>query len=74
MKENILKSERVKKALTQKDVAEALQIDVTSYCKRETGSIDFKLDEIVKLKKILNLKPSDIDEIFFDGKLELKSS
>lgn len=74
MEENILKLERIKKGLTQKNIAKALKIDVTSYCKKEAGIINFKLSEIIELKKILNLTPSAIDEIFFEGKLELKSS
>ncbi|MFQ9545728.1 MAG: helix-turn-helix transcriptional regulator [Clostridium sp.] len=74
MKSNMLKSERIKNGFTQKDLAKALKIDVTSYSKRETGIVEFKLNEVIHLKEILNLTPKSIDEIFFDNKLELKSS
>lgn len=46
MKSNLLKSQRVKKGLTQKKVSEILDIDSTSYSKKENGIIEFKASEI----------------------------
>lgn len=74
MKSNLLKSQRVKKGLTQKKVSEILNIDSTSYSKKENGIIEFKASEINLIRKIFELSPEDIIEIFFDDKLELNSS
>lgn len=74
MKTNLLKAERVKKGLTQKMISETLEIDVTSYSKKENGIIEFKASEIKAIKNILNLTPNTVAEIFFDEKLELSSS
>lgn len=74
MKSNLLKSQRVKKGLTQKKVSEILNIDSTSYSKKENGIIEFKASEINLIRKIFELSPEDIIEIFFDDKLEFNSS
>lgn len=74
MKSNLLKSERVKKGLTQKKVSEILEIDSTSYSKKENGIIEFKASEINLIRKIFELSPEKIIEIFFDDKLEFNSS
>ncbi|MDB1923351.1 helix-turn-helix transcriptional regulator [Clostridium tertium] len=74
MKTNLLKSERVKKGLTQKMISKNLEIDVTSYSKKENGIIEFKASEIKAIKNILNLTPDKVVEIFFDEKLEFNSS
>ena len=74
MKSNLLKSQRVKKGLTQKKVSEILNIDSTSYSKKENGIIEFKASEINLIRKIFELSPEDIMEIFFDDKLEFNSS
>ncbi|CAM2998644.1 helix-turn-helix transcriptional regulator [Hathewaya histolytica] len=70
---NLLKSQRVKNGLTQKDVANTLDIDVTTYSKKENGLISFKASEIKELKYLLKLTPEIIDEIFFINKVELNS-
>lgn len=73
MKPNILKSERIKCNLIQTDVAKALKINPASYSKKENGILEFKSSEINILKKLLNLSPEKIDEIFFDSQLENNS-
>ncbi|CUN38971.1 MAG: helix-turn-helix transcriptional regulator [Clostridium saudiense] len=74
MKSNLLKSQRVKKGLTQKKVSEILDIDSTSYSKKENGIIEFKASEINLIRKIFELSAEETIEIFFDDKLELNSS
>lgn len=74
MKSNLLKSQRVKKGLTQKKISEILDIDSTSYSKKENGIIEFKASEINLIRKIFELSPEETIEIFFDDKLELNSS
>lgn len=73
MKSNLLKAERVRYNLTQKEISKILNIDVTSYSKRETGVMDFKSSEINLLKHLLKLTPEKIDEIFFESELENNS-
>jgi len=63
-----LKSLRVLNGLTQKELAEKLEMSETSYTKRENGQISFTVDEIKKLKLILQLSYEDVIRIFFtDG-------
>lgn len=74
MKSNLLKSERVKNGLTQKQISKLLDIDSTSYSKKENGIIEFRTSEINVIRKIFKLSPIQIVEIFFDDKLELNST
>lgn len=74
MNTQLLKSYRVKLGFTQKNIAKLLQIDVTTYSKKENGVIEFKASEISILKVILNLTPMDIDEIFFNHNVEINST
>lgn len=74
MKTQLLKSYRVRAGVTQKIIAKLLQIDVTTYSKKENGIIEFKASEILILKKTLNLTPMEIDEIFFNSKVEFVST
>lgn len=64
MKSNLLKSQRVKKGLTQKKVSEILDIDSTSYSKKENGIIEFKASEINLIRKIFELSAEETIEIF----------
>ena len=71
LKTQLLKSYRVRVGITQKILAKLLQIDVTTYSKKENGVIEFKASEILILKKTLNLTPIEIDEIFLIAMLSL---
>lgn len=73
MKSNLLKSERVKNGLTQKQISKLLEIDATSYSKKENGIVEFKTSEINLIRKIFKLSPEETIKIFFDDKLELNS-
>lgn len=74
LKTQLLKSYRVRVGITQKILAKLLQIDVTTYSKKENGVIEFKASEILILKKTLNLTPIEIDEIFFNPNVEFNST
>lgn len=74
LKTQLLKSYRVRVGITQKVLAKLLQIDVTTYSKKENGVIEFKASEILILKKTLNLTPIEIDEIFFNSSVEFNST
>ncbi|WP_190972153.1 MULTISPECIES: helix-turn-helix transcriptional regulator [unclassified Clostridium] len=74
MKPNLLKAERVKAGLTQKDLSIALKKDVSTYSKKENGLVEFTASEIRALKQLLNLSPETIDKIFFDTKVVFKET
>lgn len=74
MKSNLLKAERIKIGITQKNISEYLNIDVSTYSKKENGLIEFKASEIRLLKKVLDLTPQKISEIFFENEVALKTT
>lgn len=74
MRTNLLKSVRIREGLTQKKIAEIIEISPTSYSKKESGLVDFSLTEISKIINICNLTVDEMVEIFFDGKVEFSSS
>lgn len=61
MKKNILKSERVKKELTQKQIADKLGIRTSAYCDKENGKRKFTVKEALLLQDLFDF---DIKEIF----------
>lgn len=69
MNYKLLKSKRVLKGFTQKDVAEKLGVSGKTYNHKEQGKIVFKPNEIISVSKILDLTISDINEIFFNNNL-----
>ncbi|MGL4742302.1 MAG: helix-turn-helix transcriptional regulator [Sarcina sp.] len=64
MKLEKLKEERIKKNITQKDMADLLKITKSTYCRKENGSIVFKLDEVKLIQDYLKLNKEDIFKIF----------
>ena len=69
MQSRELKSLRVLRGLTQKELADKLGMSETSYTKRENGQISFTIDEIKNLKLILQLTNEDIIRVFLQMKL-----
>lgn len=61
MKKNILKSERVKQELTQKQVADKLGLSIGAYCDKENGKRKFTVREALLLEDVFSF---DIREIF----------
>lgn len=61
----LLKSKRVLKNLSQKELAQILDISTTSYKDKELGYKQFRQNEIAKLIDILEIKDEEIKEIFF---------
>lgn len=61
MKKNILKSERAKKELTQKQIADKLGIGTSAYCDKENGKRKFTVKEALLLQDLFDF---DIREIF----------
>lgn len=57
-----LRAKRVEKQMTQTDLANKLNISLSSYSMKETGKIDFTLSEIQDLMYYLDC---EFDDIFF---------
>lgn len=61
-----LKAQRVRLGLTQKDMAESLDIQPSSYNKKENGINPFSAIELKKIKTLLKLNDSEFMKIFFN--------
>lgn len=64
-----LKSARIKRGLTQVDIAEKMNISSISYSLKERSKRDFTINEVSNIIKILNLSLLEINAIFFDNQL-----
>lgn len=60
----LLESELKKQQKVPNDLANALNISYQSLNKRMRGKVDFRLEEIRKIKKFLNLSLEQTDNIF----------
>ncbi len=60
-----LKSKRIEKGLTQKELAKKIGIVEVSYNRKELGSREFTCSEISKLAIALSLTNDELIEIFF---------
>lgn len=58
-----IKQLRVVNNLTQFEMAEILDISITSYSLKELGKRMWSFDEIVRLKKYFNIKIDDLIEV-----------
>lgn len=54
------------KGLSVEDVCKQLNIDKSTFYRKKKGESDFHRKEIQQLKKILDLKSEELDNIFFD--------
>lgn len=68
-----MKKERVKKGLTQEDMADKLSVSVAFYSRIETGRSHVNLKRIVEISEILKVDPScfltginEIEEIYLN--------
>ena len=60
---NNIRAERVRKGLTQKEMAKKLGLSVTSYNQKESGKVQFNLDEFIQICYVLDTDP----ETLFSG-------
>lgn len=60
MKYPRLKGKRVELGYSQKDIAKAIGVSLSTYCNKEKGKGSFTIDEITKLIVFLNCKFEDI--------------
>lgn len=64
MRLKTLKIKRVIMELTQREVAQKMNINVKSYNFKENGKSKFKVEEIKKIKEILSLTEDEVRDIF----------
>jgi DNA-binding XRE family transcriptional regulator len=60
---NNIRAERVRKGLTQKEMAKRLGLSVTSYNQKESGKVQFNLEEFIQICHVLDTDP----ETLFSG-------
>lgn len=68
-----LKSHRVRKGLTQKDVANLLGLTASTYTKKENYQIPFSLRELKVLKMAFELDDKEFMKIFFKQECDFES-
>lgn len=74
LRKSKLREIRKAKNVTQKDLAELLTIDKTTYCKKENGVIEFRIQEVIKMKKFFELSNDEVIKIFFEQNVEANST
>jgi transcriptional regulator with XRE-family HTH domain len=65
----MLKSIRAREDMTQKPVAKAAGMDVTTYCQKENGKVPFTDQEIFDVAIFLNMTIGEVNVVFFGNKL-----
>ena len=71
MTKNLLKSFRVKKGMTQAELASLIERSTDSYSKKERGEVFFTPAEIAKISNALGLTFQEMNDIFYDSKLQI---
>lgn len=66
---DLLKSLREKAKLPQKDIASALGIDTTTYCKIENGKYPANKEQVEKLAEIFHFSRNELVKIWLADKL-----
>ena len=61
-----IRNRRRRMLLTQDDMAVKLGISPSSYCKLETGSVSWRIEQAKKVKEILKLKDKEFIKIFLN--------
>lgn len=73
MKSNLLKSARVRKELTQSDLALKIEKTTDTYAKKERGEVLFTPTEIAIISNVLGLSFREFNDIFFDSQLQFSN-
>ena len=71
MKPLEIKGARVRLGYKQHFMADSLGISISTYQKKEGGFVRFSDDEKVKMTKILQLTPAQMNDFLFDGELPI---
>lgn len=61
-----LKAARVERGLTQIELANLIEMPISTYRKKEQGQTEFTVTEAIKIAEVLNKKP---ESIFFNNKV-----
>lgn len=69
MKTRELAAERVRLGYNQKQLAKKMGMTPVTFSYKERGIARFTCEEIVCLSEILGLNYTQVNDIFFDGKL-----
>lgn len=62
---NELKAARVRRGVTQKELAKVLNITGANYCMKENGIRRLFISDANDIANALNLSPQEINDIFF---------
>lgn len=46
---------RMRKRMTQRDLAKAMEVSVTTICKWETGKVNLQMDKLIRLADMLEV-------------------
>lgn len=74
MKPLEIKGARARLGYKQQYMADNLGISVATYRKKESGIIRFTDKEKIKVTKLLELTPTQMNDFLFDGELPLGSA
>lgn len=66
MKNLQLKKLRLENNKTQKDIAQILNLEVSTYTKKENGQIPFSIKEVSTLREVFKLNDSEVVSIFLN--------
>ena len=66
MKNLQLKKLRLENDKTQKDIAQILNLEVSTYTKKENGQIPFSIKEVSTLREVFKLNDSEVVSIFLN--------
>jgi len=69
-----LKVEMLRNKVNRTQLAEKLNITKSALSKKINGVNEFSRKDISTVKEVLNLTPQRVDEIFFNNKVDLKST
>ena len=66
---NLLKSLREEKRIPQREVASALGIDTTTYCKIEKGKYPANKEQVEKLAELLHAERNELVKVWLADKI-----
>lgn len=65
IKRNLLEAKLKEREVWYSELCEELNLSYQSLYKRLVGRVEFKVGEVIKIKKFLNLSLEETDEIFY---------
>lgn len=71
MKPREIKGARARLGYTQQFMADQLEMNYHSYRKKESGEVRFTDEEKIRVARLLELTPVQMNDYLFDGKLPI---